>query len=160
MTDINTNTVSETARVEYTETPDLLEREEAARLLTAYRDAIDAQRNDEYPPDVQARLDVIQAEYEKARIAVLAGYRRELHAGIEAAIAKTMNAYMSHPMAMLEDDEGRPVRCAKSNIPILVDDEVVEDSETGETYLRSALGLPLRAIEEDDADEDSEFEDA
>ncbi|HVZ35832.1 MAG TPA: hypothetical protein VG963_25570, partial [Polyangiaceae bacterium] len=35
-------------------------------------------------------------------------------------------------------------RCALSGVPLWKDDEIVEDTETGEKYLRVALGLPPR----------------
>jgi len=39
---------------------------------------------------------------------------------------------------------GDPEICAASGVAIWKDDEVVEDLETGEVFLRSALGLPQR----------------
>lgn len=38
-------------------------------------------------------------------------------------------------------------RCAKSGVVLLEGDELLEDPDTGAQYLRSALGLPPRAVE-------------
>ena len=53
-------------------------------------------------------------------------------------------AWWDHPIDLVIDDVGTPTRCAKSGIPIIEGDEVVTDEETGEMWLRSALGLPPR----------------
>jgi len=52
-----------------------------------------------------------------------------------------------------EDDREVPERCAKSGVVLLDSDEVVEDAETGEVWLRSALGLPPRPEFPDEIEE-------
>jgi hypothetical protein len=65
-------------------------------------------------------------------------------ADIEAVAA--MRAYNDHPTpALLTNFDGDGVRlCGKSGTAIFEDDEVLEDTHTGEMFLRSALGLPPR----------------
>ena len=58
---------------------------------------------------------------------------------------------------METNDEGKVVRCAISNVPILEDDEVIIDEETGEKILRCLL-LPPRPAEpayEEDEEQDA-----
>ena len=60
-----------------------------------------------------------------------------------------------------EDDENGierqvAVRCDKSGVALLIGDEVVDDPCTGETFLRSELGLPPRVLEEDEEVEEPE----
>lgn len=53
------------------------------------------------------------------------------------------------------------VRCAKTGIPIEAEDEIVEDCDTGEVWLRAALGLPPRQeVEEAEVEEDTDIEEA
>ena len=47
------------------------------------------------------------------------------------------------PLEWNYDDIPMP-RCAKSGVVLLKGDELVEDAETDEQYLRAALGLPAR----------------
>ena len=74
-------------------------------------------------------------------------------------VAKT--AWWDHPLDLVIDDVGAPTRCAKSGVPVLSDDEVVTDEQTGEMWLRSALGLPPRpetVSEETDEGDEAELE--
>lgn len=57
---------------------------------------------------------------------------------------------------VLTDRWFRPERCAKTGVVLLEDDEIVEDEETGEKFLRAALGLPPRETEEDEAEDDDD----
>lgn len=67
-------------------------------------------------------------------------------------------AYDDHPLTLQIDDYGYGdvKRCAKSGVPLLNDDETVEDLSTGEVYLRSALGLPARPETVSDETEEEE----
>lgn len=61
----------------------------------------------------------------------------------------------------LQVDDDAVLRCAKSGIPIAHGDETVTDDETGEIWLRSALGLPPRpeVVEEHDhMDDENHFD--
>ncbi len=54
------------------------------------------------------------------------------------------------------DYEGNPVMCGVSKVPLLLADELVEDTHSGEAFLRSALGLPPRPPMPDISDLDQE----
>ena len=74
---------------------------------------------------------------------------------IEARVA-SRERLIAHPVTIrtvYEDDREVPERCAKSGIVLLDSDEVVEDTETGEVWLRSALGLPPRPEFPDEIEE-------
>lgn len=47
---------------------------------------------------------------------------------------------------LLTDYEEALTRCAASGVPLWEDDEVIDDGETREVFLRAALGLPPRPI--------------
>ncbi len=101
------------------------EREEAVRLYLAMEKAQDAR--DEAPTELP------DAEF---RVLDDAAYAAE-------------QAYENHPLTLLFCDEAEMIpRCAASKAPLLVTDEILEDSETNELFLRSALGLPPREKEE------------
>jgi hypothetical protein len=46
----------------------------------------------------------------------------------------------------LQYDGGGIVRCAASGEPVLESDEIVTDQETGDIFIREAIGLPPRGI--------------
>lgn len=90
---------------------------------------------------------------------------REEAARLFLAIRQARDAYADHPLTVFEANDGSVLRCGITGVPIISGDEYVEDLETGECFLRSALGLPPRPdmvvqAEEEDEDEASEFEDA
>lgn len=89
---------------------------------------------------------------------------REEAARLVEALRDARKALADHPVKVAVDTLGEVVRCERSGVPILHDDETVEDPETGEIWIRSAIGLPARAIlDEDDPDmteDESAFEDA
>lgn len=89
---------------------------------------------------------------------------REEAARLLLAIDNAKRAYADHPLALCGvDGMGGVLRCAISGVPLTVTDEIVEDNETGEVWLRSALGLPPRdpeLVEQEDTEDESEFEDA
>lgn len=129
------------------EIENLNEREEAARLLNAYRDATEAYVAEERkrPPltqDQHERLTALNERYAAEKMEIL-GHDQGLQDLSEAEEA-ALDAYNVHELTLLEDEDGRPLRCAISRAPICDYDEIVEDPETGETFLRSATGLPPR----------------
>ena len=68
-------------------------------------------------------------------------------------------ALAEHPLTPLMDYEGNVVRCVASDIPVMVDDEYVSDEETGEIWLRAAIGLgPRGEVDEEETADESEFE--
>lgn len=77
-----------------------------------------------------------------------------LQEAIDASCA-AYNAYSDSIDApeMVTDYDDTPIRCAKTGVILFETDEYVRDSETGEYWLRSALGLPARPA---DVDEDLE----
>lgn len=81
-------------------------------------------------------------------------------AALEAAAkaAKTANNDFDAP-CLDTDENGDVVCCALSGVPLFEDDEVVEDSETGEKILR-VLVLPPRPSDEDDEDEGGDDQEA
>jgi hypothetical protein len=77
------------------------------------------------------------------------------------AIEDARRARADYPVRVLEGNDGNPQRCERTGIPICEGDEIVEDLETGEVWLRAALGLPARDIlddEEEVTDDESEYE--
>lgn len=93
--------------------------------------------------------DEMRDRHDKEREA-LEAQRRAAH-GLEELEAKkdaAKAAYNDESVPAVRttwDDEGDDriiVRCAKSNKPILEDEETVTVEETGEVFLRSELGLP------------------
>ena len=63
-----------------------------------------------------------------------------------------------HPLNPMTDYEGGAVRCEASGIPIMVDDEYVEDGVTGEIWLRAVIGLGPRAVVDDEMADESDLE--
>lgn len=134
-------------------------RRNALALHKAMRAAEDAygksDETDRLPPEGEAELRAVDADY-YARSGAL---RDEHRAKYDAVMAKyappgttlksiwegAERAYMDAPGdALAENDDGDAVICAKSGLPIFETDEVVEDPDTGEVFLRAALGLPPR----------------
>ena len=78
---------------------------------------------------------------------------------LKAAMQAAQQAYDDHDAGSpVETDEyGKVVRCALSGVPLLEDDEVIVDEETGEKILRCLL-LPPRPAEpayEEDEEQDA-----
>ena len=90
---------------------------------------------------------------------------REESARLFLAREEARRAFADCPIRVLEGQDG-PMRCERTGIPICEGDEVVEDLETGEVWLRAALGLPARDILDDEdpeevdqaMDDESEYE--
>ena len=84
---------------------------------------------------------------------------REQAARLLEASHAARRAFVDYPFNPVADYEGCPVRCAASGIPIMVDDEYVEDAVTGELWLRAVIGLGPRELDDDDVElGDSELE--
>lgn len=143
-------------------------RREALRLYLIYQEADKAHEAaggayPDVPEEASRRIreisntyhdtaNQLREKYEADVDAVEAQYRapsplREVR---DAASA----AYEASPgPGLLTDYDDDPVLCAKTGLPIWATDEIVEDPETGETFLRAALGLPARAIDADEIEE-------
>lgn len=154
------------------------EREEAANLLANLTEASEAWRealmdgpivSDEsmralsaIDDECREAIAKIRADAESRRDAIYArdpeGMKfRELEKARDAA----QDAYNDHPLALAEDDEGRPLYCALSGIPITDDDETVTVDSNGLTVI-ARLCLPAEVIEASGSDaeetEDAEVE--
>jgi hypothetical protein len=74
-------------------------------------------------------------------------------APLRAARLAAQERLIAHPEAIRtvygDDDLQVPERCAKTGVVLLESDEIIEDVETGEVWLRSALGLPPRPEQAD-----------
>ena len=70
------------------------------------------------------------------------------------AIEEARLARANYSVRVLEGSDGAPMRCERTGIPICKGDETVADLETGEVWLRAALGLPARDIIDDDEEEE------
>lgn len=90
----------------------------------------------------QARCDEIMKKYAKGPTP------------LKAAMDQAEIAYeQADGPALLEDDDGNAVICAKTGLPIWDDEPVLSDAYEGEFVIRAATGLPPRA-------EDGEVEEA
>lgn len=140
---------------------DMDERRHAARLLNAYVDANQAYEEtaDTAPAMTEAQIERVNAitrEYQRrvedARIwreeemARIAPDHPEL-AAAERAADEAHAALDELPRRLMEDDEGRPVICAKSGAPIWDDEPVLEGDD--DTVVIRALVLPdIEDVEE------------
>jgi hypothetical protein len=108
--------------------PDNMEaREEAARLYEVVVKAQDARDDD-------AAQDLPEDEFKV----------------LDASARAAEEAYEAHPLVLVTNYDGDEVlRCGACKAPLVDGDELLEDAHTGEMFLRSALGLPPRAKEED-----------
>ena len=79
---------------------------------------------------------------------------REAAVRLYEAIEDARRARADHPVRVLEGSDGNAMRCERTGIPICEGDETVEDLETGEVWLRAALGLPARDILDDEDEEE------
>ena len=143
-----------------TEVADLEIRWNAYRLLQAARAATAAEEEAEEsyvePPELLEKRQALIDEYEERRKATADWHEESMRAlekagssrvrDLVAASRAADKAYNdAEGPALMEDWEGNPMLCAKSKIPLWEDDETARDDETGEVWLRSALGLPPRA---------------
>lgn len=145
---------------------DLDFRNKALDLYKAWYAAVEARDNYDRAPDspeLQAKLDLLNAEWRAAirkindthdeatkAVQMELGDQemKSLYEAAEAAKA-AYDAHTNREM-LIESDEAEPDVCAKSGAPLFNDDEIVEDSETGEMFLRSELDLPPRVVEDED----------
>lgn len=90
-----------------------------------------------------AELSAIEAEFRPAGPSVLRAVRD-----------RAEEAYNNAPGdAILTDWKDEPIFCAKSGVVLFETDEYIEDTETGEHFLRAALGLPARPVEDEEVEE-------
>lgn len=133
---------------------DIEVRRNALALHKAMREAEKALPSRWEPNETRdAELQALDDEYERKKAEVFARYSVSPEA--EAAAAAARAAYTEAPGGTIyETYNGDAVICALSGAPIWEDDEIVEDHETNETFLRAAVGLPPRpAVAEEDEEE-------
>lgn len=146
-------------------------RRNALALFQAWQQAVkqyeDSGEDDEpgLPDEAQAKIQKAnqvywekQGELRKAldaeREAIEAQYRPSGPSALRRQMESARVAYEEAPGdSLLTNWQDEPILCAKSGLPILESDEYVEDEETGEHFLRAALGLPPRPVEADDVEE-------
>ena len=151
--------------------PDLAERQEAARLYRAMV-AAENEADERMPseldatPEQAAALRAVRSEFAAKSIEIDAWNASQTRrilcqddpeiAAMNAQAEAAHRAYSDHPGdAILTDDNGEPRVCGASGAPLYESDEVVEDNETDEIWLRAALMLPPRpdvVHEDEDAD--------
>lgn len=143
---------------------DIEVRRNALALHKAMREAQEAAESvaeADLPPEGEAEEKAARDAYYAARKAAEEKYDAEVIAinqkylgdsskpALDAAASAARSAYYDAEGAgLLEDGDGDAVLCAASGAPIYDTDEIVEDPETGETFLRAALGLPARPADE------------
>lgn len=149
-------------------------REKAADLYLRLEKARAAFRSVEYqddPPELREALNALDRDYQH-KIGALQKERREkstdlrkahsagadLELAVEEAEAQFEALQTGEPLSLWDDDtdETSIIRCKVTGVPIFETDEYVSDDETGEHWLRSALGLPPRPEETEDEDEEEE----
>lgn len=113
--------------------------EKMDRLGREYRDACE-KLSEQY----QQAIDAIKSEFEENP---LRRAERDARDAYDAAPGPALN----------ETFDGKAMICAVSGVPIWETDEIIEDPETGEVFLRAALALPPRP-EPNDEDEDEDEE--
>lgn len=74
-------------------------------------------------------------------------------AAAEAPHREALDAWLEYDYGapVRTDDDFEPIICAASGLPVFEDDQVIEDADTGEFYLRAALGLPPLETPDEDA---------
>lgn len=133
---------------------DMDERKRAALILNAYVDAYTeseeiADSGPSYTDEQLERINSINVEYQR-RLEDLRAWRDAECAKVtpenpafgeaQRAADAAYEALESLPRRLMEDDEGRPVICAKSGAPIWDDEPVLEGDD--DTVVIRALVLP------------------
>lgn len=157
---------------------DIEERENGARLFTAFQAADDALREARYNgfneetlrPELQSALDAIHTEarrryhevelWQETERTKILGSSNPL-ASLEAAADAASTAYNDAPGdAIAEGDDGDVLRCALSGVPLYESDITIEIG--GKTVLASLFVPPsvIESLSADDEDEGGEIEEA
>lgn len=99
-------------------------------------------------PDMEKRLEY--AAWDDERRAAVEAYKTALKAIDEKHEAQGLDLNDPTWSSFAEFK-----RCAKSGLVLFDEDEVIIEHETGEVFLRAALGLPPRPVDDDE----DEYED-
>lgn len=140
-----------------------VDREKAAALWEAMQAANLALQNAEEGIDQDKAID---DKFEKLEDEMRVRHikeRTELNAQRQAAYgigelqAKASAAERAYsdpsvPAVLTNWNDEEIIRCAKSNKPVLEDDEIIKDEVADQVFLRSELGLPPRPEEKDEDD--------
>jgi hypothetical protein len=157
--------------------PRMKEREETLRLYEADRAAAAALgaaeegENAEIEARFQPRFDELLNRHSAERQALRKKHHEEVRAiesekaaalgiaELQALADAASEAWQNCPLNIqttTEDDYNEiPLKCAKSGVVILDDDETVVDEGTGEVFLRAAVGLPPRPQEAEEGQEEA-----
>jgi hypothetical protein len=129
--------------------PKMAERKEAMRLWEAAEAADAAYQAQNYPdPDpIGEKYRALHQELEE-RENEERGWAGKRAA--KRAADKALDDYPEQLLLRYLAGEHVVACCGKSGVVLLESDEIVEDPESGEIFLRSALGLPPRPEEKDD----------
>ena len=143
--------------------PDVARREEAARLwdaATAARAVLDALPEIELTSETRKKLSDLDASYyakcramheqhELDKDAILNADQASNDHAASKAWKDAARAYedFDAPDIVSDENDEIVVRCAKTGVPIFDTDEILEDPETCEVYLRAAFGLPPREVD-------------
>lgn len=143
---------------------DIEVRRNALALHKAMREALEAAQAvdiGDLPADGEAEAKAARVAYNEERDKLYAAFCEKMRlinekylgpnekSALDAAAQTARSAYYDAAGdGLLEDGDGDAVLCAASGAPIYDTDEIVEDPETGETFLRAALGLPARPADE------------
>ena len=107
--------------------PDLDKRNQVLVLYEDWRKAADAREDAEYTENVDdAAFDAIDADAEAAEA-----------------------AYKASGFTLETNHVFDPILCGACGAPVFEIDEYLSDPETGELFLRVALGLPAREVEQE-----------
>ena len=119
------------------------EVEENSPRLTAEQYALIDKINEEYE-------EKIEALNELRRVKIDAISERVEVRSARDALTAALGAYNEFDSpAIAEDNHGEALICAKSGVAIWEEEQIVEDPETDEVFLREALGLPPRKIDDE-----------
>lgn len=138
--------------------PRMAERKAIAEWAAAVRAraADEAREIAEAEAPILPERDAMQARHAAESAAMELRHHREMEEvrqRLREAIEPVLSRYsamppVGAPTALDDvlgiDEDIDPARCARSGVVLLADDELVEDPETGERFLRAALGLPAR----------------
>lgn len=98
--------------------------------------------------DYEAKFDALDAKLNAHLFAARAEFDAA-HAAERDAVDAAWQAYKDHPLEFSDER-----LCALSGLPILDDDETLEDTETGDEVLR-VLVIPPRPSEDADVEDEA-----
>jgi hypothetical protein len=134
-----------------------MNREDAAKLYDEWRIARDELDKAECDAD-----SVVETTFSELKDKLRDEFRRRIEepnrqkdvalglADLRSKEKATSDAFDALEVEFLIGEDDKIIRCTKSDKPLLEGDEVVQDTESGEYFLRSEIGLPPRPVEKED----------